>query len=330
MANEEKNTEVLERKALLQKMRAVPELYVLMSACTKQPYVICDPETFDDEILMFFTEEEARTKGKALLEEKIPVTIVRVEEKQKLLFFTSLFTMGVNAILMENGGEETLLQLEELVRRKTPEEQPEGTVWIENPQLHLTALYYAQEMRRQPNPQPDEAAELLDELLADFKKGKYILAVQREEKGVPLAKMKDGQMYQPIFTDALEFQKFNRENKFRPIAAPADKLAALVVPDAKGVVLNIMSINLPFTINRNPAGAGQAAAGTGSQTPASQGGQPGAEGQAGASAPAGNQASGAQPSAAGSAAGIAAADITRAVDAALAAMQQSGDGPKTV
>ena len=60
-------------------------------------------------------------------------------------------------------------------------------------------------------------------------------------------------MYQPIFTDALEFQKFNRENKFRPVAADADKLAVLVAPEAKGVVLNIMSLNLPFNLNRKPA-----------------------------------------------------------------------------
>lgn len=80
---------------------------------------------FDDEF-MFFTEDEAREKGKALLEEKIPVSIVRVEEKQKLLFFTSLFTMGINAIVMRNGSENTRFQLEELVRRKKPEEQPGG------------------------------------------------------------------------------------------------------------------------------------------------------------------------------------------------------------
>lgn len=252
--NNETSSEVLEKTALLQKMRSVPELFVLMSVCTKEPYVECDAETFDDEIFMFFTENEAREKGKVLLEDKIPVSIVRVEEKQKLLFFTSLFTMGINAIVMKNGSEDTRLQLEELVRRKKPEDQPEGTVWIENPQLHLTALYYAQEMRRQPNPQPDEKTdELLEELLADFKRGKYILALQKEEKGVPLAKLKDGQMYQPIFTDALEFQKFNREDKFRPVAAEADKLAVLVAPEAKGVVLNIMSLNLPFNLNRKPA-----------------------------------------------------------------------------
>lgn len=256
MDTNEKNTENLKKRELLQKMRTAPELYVLMSACTKQPYVVCDPETFDDEILLFFTEEEAREKGKALVEEKIPVSIIKVEEKQKLLFFTSLFTMGVNGILMTEGEDETLIQLNEFVTRR---QQPEGPVWIENPQLHLTGLYYAQEMRRQPNPKPDDKlAELLEELLADFRKGKFILAVDKEGKGVPLAKLKDGEMYQPVFTDALEFQKFNRENKFRPIAAAAEKLPLLVAPNAKGVVLNIMSLGLPFTINRPDQGRPQA------------------------------------------------------------------------
>ena len=37
------------------------------------------------------------------------------------------------------------------------------------------------------------------------------------------------------------------------MAADADKLAVLVAPEAKGVVLNIMSLNLPFNLNRKPA-----------------------------------------------------------------------------
>lgn len=52
--NNETSSEVLEKTALLQKMRSVPELFVLMSACTKEPYVECDAETFDDEIFHVF------------------------------------------------------------------------------------------------------------------------------------------------------------------------------------------------------------------------------------------------------------------------------------
>ena len=33
----------------LNKLRTVEAIYVLMSSCTRMPYVVCDPETFDDE-----------------------------------------------------------------------------------------------------------------------------------------------------------------------------------------------------------------------------------------------------------------------------------------
>ena len=48
--------------------------------------------------------------------------------------------------------------------------------------------------------------------------------MQKEEKGIPLVKLKDGQLYQPAFTDILEFQKFNRENKMRPVVVEAAKV----------------------------------------------------------------------------------------------------------
>ena len=67
------------------------ELFVLMSVCTKEPYVVCHPETFDDEILLFFDMEEAKKKAQELLEEKIPVSIARLENKHLLVFYTNLY-----------------------------------------------------------------------------------------------------------------------------------------------------------------------------------------------------------------------------------------------
>ena len=40
------------------------------------------------------------------------------------------------------------MQVSDIVKRKSPEDMPQGTVWVENPALHLTAAYLAQEMRR--------------------------------------------------------------------------------------------------------------------------------------------------------------------------------------
>ena len=153
MDNEGKNGAQTDKQAVLGRLRDTKALYVVVSACTKLPYVVCDPETFDDEVLVFFKPEEAEAKAKSLAGEKIPVSIVKLENKQLLLFYTNLYTMGVNAIFVADSGKEELIQLEEFVRRRGDEPGEEDKVWVENPALHLTALYYMQEARRQPGPE---------------------------------------------------------------------------------------------------------------------------------------------------------------------------------
>ncbi len=36
-----------------------------MSLCTKMPYVLCDEETFDDEVLLYYTEEDAQREERS-------------------------------------------------------------------------------------------------------------------------------------------------------------------------------------------------------------------------------------------------------------------------
>lgn len=235
-----------DRKVLLDRMRTSKELFVILSLCTKQPYVVCDPETFDDEVSMFFDEEEAKTAAKSLAEQKIPVTVGKLDAPQLLMYYTSLHTMGVNAVRVNDGEEKHLIQLDEIVKKI---EQPEGKVWVENSSLYLTAIYYMQELRRQPNPAiTEEMQQMQQEIAADFERGKYIVAISQEEKGIPLVKVANGDTYQPVFTDILEFQKFNRDNKFRPVIVEAAKIPQVLAKEAKGVVLNPLSVNMPMLL----------------------------------------------------------------------------------
>ena len=237
----------------LKQLREAPEFYTFLSLCTKEPYVLCDPETFDDEIMIYFDVEEAKTAGAALLNAKIPVNIVKVEEKQKLAFLVGLYPLGVNALLMHGKEGRERVQLAEIVRRQQPDKLPEGSVWIENPELHLTMLYFAQEARKPSQGGPADPAGLKgmqDEIMADFRKGTFIVAASKEEKGVPLVKLEDGKMYQALFTDIIEFRKFNREDQFRPLVAAADKVPQILPQDAEGVILNPMGVKLPLTVQR--------------------------------------------------------------------------------
>lgn len=241
------------KKTALEMMRVSEAVYVLLSGCTRLPYVECDPETYDDQILLFYREEDAKRRAKELLEEKTLVQVIKVEQKSFLPFYTGLYPMGVNCIVANDGmpGRITV-QLDELIRRTRPEQLPEGQVWVENPELHLTAIYFMQELHKnQSKEMTEEMAELYEEMLAHFGRGKYIFPV-RGDKGIPALKGKDGKPYQPLFTDSQEFQKFNGQNQFHAMVIEADKIRDLLPAEIEGVVLNPVGVNVQFKIRKRP------------------------------------------------------------------------------
>ena len=61
---EENNTKNSpDRQKALAHLRNAKELFVIISMHTRMPFVFCDPETFDDEVLLYKTEEEAQKGG---------------------------------------------------------------------------------------------------------------------------------------------------------------------------------------------------------------------------------------------------------------------------
>ena len=185
----------------LNKLRTVEAIYVLMSSCTRMPYVVCDPETFDDEILLYYTEAEAKEEAMKLQKEGNPMQLVKVDENSRLSFFTGLFPMGVNCILVDKGLDgQITVQLDELNTRPKDEELPEGKIRVENPELVLTAAYFMQQMRKPDKPEmTDELKELNEEMLAHYQEGRYIVTVQVLEFLNFLHIRKDWLIHFPIF-----------------------------------------------------------------------------------------------------------------------------------
>mgnify|MGYP002802897398 FL=1 len=100
------------------------------------------------------------------------------------------------------------------------------------------------------SPEPtEEVKELQEELLAHYNKGTFIVAVQEDGK-IPILKQKDGSIYQPVFTDLIECQKFCSGKNMKVMAIPAAKIAEILVPEAKGVALNPFGVNVQLQIRR--------------------------------------------------------------------------------
>lgn len=231
-------------------LKSSKELFVVVSLCTKLPYAYCRPETFDDEVLLYTDTELAKTGSMKLLEQKIPLQLAKLENEQLRFFYSSLYSMGINAIALNwNTDEEQHLQLNRLIVRPDASAMPKDAVVVENPSLLLTSMYLLQEARKAPTEHSAEKVkELNEEMLADLRRGTFI-AVGGANNEMPLVKLQNGETYFPVFTDALEFGKFNTEGKFKPRAVNFELVTAAVgALKASGIVLNPYSLNLQLKI----------------------------------------------------------------------------------
>lgn len=95
----------VDKSDVLKKMREAEAIYVLMSDCTRMPFVVCDPETYDDQVLIFFSEEEPEGRDE-FLKEGNPLKIFNIENKYMLPFYSSLFPAGVNGMWVGKDTEE--------------------------------------------------------------------------------------------------------------------------------------------------------------------------------------------------------------------------------
>lgn len=243
----------LKEKTLIQ-LQKQDVVYVIYSKCTRMPFVFCDPESYDDEIFVFYNKEDADRKSERLSSSGNPAQVIKIERKSFLAFYAGLYLLGVNCLVINKGTSTQIsVQLNELVRRQENPKLPEGRVNVENREFHLTALYFMQELRSKPqNGLTEELGELQEELLAHYNEGAFIIAV-REDKGIVILKQKDGRTMLPIFTDAQEFQKFqvmNQGQKFGTAVVTPEKISRLLPKDAAGILVNPIGVNLPLKIGR--------------------------------------------------------------------------------
>lgn len=237
------------KRETLIKLKEFKEIYVLMCASTKAPFVACNEKTFDDEVYMFYKEEAAKNEMEKLRKKMYPVQVLRIDQKARLGFFIGLINIGINAIVVnKNRDTQITVQLNELVRRNEAAVE-EGKKVIENPELQLTALYFMQELRKGTKAEmTEELKALYEEMMAHFQEGTFLLAV-KEDKQIPLLKQKDNKVFLPVFTDVQEFIRFaqtKKGEKLQPIVVESVKLPGFVKEGITGIVLNPFGVNVPI------------------------------------------------------------------------------------
>ena len=90
-------------RLVIKELQGLENFYVFFAQTTRMPYVECDQETFDDQVYLFKEEEEAKKWAEEYKEKQIPLTTVKVGKEQMLMFYTSLYLVGVNRLVFRNG-----------------------------------------------------------------------------------------------------------------------------------------------------------------------------------------------------------------------------------
>ncbi len=242
----------VDKRFLIKSVQKKNEMIVAYCAYTNMPFVICDPESYNDQVWIFDNEPLLQEFAKEYTQKKILLKGIKYENKNFLGFFSMLYQIGVNELVFVTEGGKESLELEELVKKPDFSKLPKEKQPVTNPQLQLTGLYFMQEASRPiPNEEKTVLKDLEEELAVNLVKAKYIVPIEMLEGAendleklknkkyrLPILKNKQEDVLQPVFTDPTEFAKFNRENKFKALAMPFDQLSKLAVKEAKGFILN--------------------------------------------------------------------------------------------
>ncbi|MCF0132523.1 MAG: SseB family protein [Blautia sp.] len=241
----------ISKQEAIRKLQTKESYFVAYSQYTKMPYVVCDEESFNDQVHVFATEELVKEYGKKLLEEKILLMGMKYEKKVFPNLYGLLFSLGVNSVVWHENDETMEVELSDFVRQPDFSKMEEAKRPLFNPTLQLSAMYFLQELRRplKKEERTVNLRELEEELLGNLRRSEFLIAVDGDPQNpknlnVPYMKTKDNQILQPVFSDINEFAKFAKDKKLRGIKVPFAKLPEAMLKSAQSCTFNPMSINL--------------------------------------------------------------------------------------
>lgn len=245
---------------IIQQIKNKEELYAAFCMNTKMPFIICDPDTYNDQVWIFDSEDGLKKFVAEYAEKKYIIRGAKMNQKQFLGFFSSLYTLDVNELVFVSGDSETRIALSDVVMPPDFSKIPPLQRPIQNPSLQLSGLYFMQEATRQIPNEQKKLKDLNEEFSANLAAARYIIAVipkegegslaeklQKHEFNVPVLNLKNGKKFVPCFSDQFEYDKFRRQQKLLELAVPLPGLLQYSGKDTDGFMLNPMGMSMVLT-----------------------------------------------------------------------------------
>lgn len=241
---------------VIKKLQSLEEMFVAYSAVTRMPFATCDEETFNDQIWIFTSLDKLKEFAKGYSDQKILIIGIKVKKEETPLFYMNVYAMGVNEIVFCDGDTQHKLELTQIVRVPDYSKLPEKQRPLINQQLQLSVVYFLQALRKPGvEPKQEELKELEEEMMVNLAKSKFIMPVElvankgeKTDVRLPYITNKNGQKFQPIFSDTGEYMKHSKnqdpEHKQQLLMVPLEQLPKYMLGDVEGYMVNPEGYNL--------------------------------------------------------------------------------------
>jgi hypothetical protein len=247
----------MNKEAVIEELRTRDEIYFANAAATNHPFVVCDEESFNDQVWIFPTEDDLKAYFEKYRELKIRLLGKRCEKKNFGNFYRQLRTIGVNSIVWAPGEDSIEIELDEIAPEPELSAEEAAKKPPINPSLQLSAIYFMQEMRRPitlEEHKKNNMRALEEEMLVNICKSSYFMLLRQDPEdpkkmGPVFIQTKDKKLFQPLFSDVMELARFGgqKQPNIRVVRIPFVKLKELMHAQATGVTFNPGGFNLTLT-----------------------------------------------------------------------------------
>lgn len=217
---------------VLEVVRSGESLYAITARATNNFFMGAENEK--PAAYIFSEKAYADEYVKELKWEGYEVKSLEIRTAQRIGFFNDLYRSGFEAVMVDKGQESLAMSLFTIV-----EKPKESGDFVINPSLMRAAAQFYQELSRKRVIKP-----MQDLMSSEIYKAKFLIPAENpNERFYPMIADNKGLKFYPIFTDYIEFGKFDKKHKYETAIVKFRDLKKLV-RKVDGIVLNPFGFGL--------------------------------------------------------------------------------------
>lgn len=189
---------------ILEQMKTEGGMFAVVARATNNFYMGAENEK--PAAYLFTSREFADEFVKEIKWAGIEVKSTEIRPEQRIAFFNDLYRSGFEAVALDKGQESLTMSLFSIIEK--PEN--EGELLI-NPSLMRAAAQFYQELSRKKAVKP-----MQDLMCSELYKAKFLIPNENpQERNYPMITDNRGGKFYPVFTDWIEFGKFDKKHHFQ-------------------------------------------------------------------------------------------------------------------